>query len=217
MKPSHPAHSRRSKAQPTPTLRHGSPLRSAFGYLLLLGSFAVAWGLSQIPALIRIDVWITRHAQPLIIACVIALGVAFPVFMGAVVVTMFNRGKPMTREDVERWERHQMSQGNPGNILRFNYVYGGSLLAGQRQFSFADVFANWRTGRGDPYWRTTYAMIIGGLTLVYGMLALWFLLGTLQMRVLSATLAIIVTVYLGSKVWQPPAAIRPPPVDLRSR
>jgi hypothetical protein len=105
----------------------------------------------------------------------------------------------MTREDLERWERQQMSQQTAGNIFRFNRVYGGSPLAGQRQFLFADVFANWRMGRADPYWRTTYAMMGGGIVLLYGMLAMWFFVGTFQLRVLSAALLVVVTIWLMGK------------------
>ena len=192
----------------TPTARSGSLVRPPLGYLmLLLGSFAAASALRRIPALMRIDAAITRHAGPLIVACGVALGVAFPVFMCAVVVTLFNRGKPMTREDLERWERQQMSQQSAGNIIRFNRVYGGSPLAGQRQFLFADVFANWRMGRADPFWRTTYAMMGGGIVLLYGMLAMWFFVGTLQMRVLSAALLVVVTISLRGKARGTPTAV----------
>jgi hypothetical protein len=48
---------------------------------MLLGSFAAASALSRIPVLMRIDAAITRHAGPLIVACGVVLGVAFPVFM----------------------------------------------------------------------------------------------------------------------------------------
>jgi hypothetical protein len=42
-------------------------------------------------------------------------------------------------------------------------------------------------------------MMGGGIVLLYGMLAMWFFMGTLQMRVLSAALLVVATICLRSK------------------
>ena len=99
------------------TQRQFESLRSSNGTLRTAGPVAIsskcfgatgesaAFALSQIPALMRIDAAITRHAGPLIVACGVVRGVALPVFMCAVVVTIFNRGKPTTRGSSRRTAR----------------------------------------------------------------------------------------------------------------
>jgi len=118
-----------------------------------------------------------------------AIGCAM--LIGGAAYNVFKRGRAMSHEEVEAMAGSQRDE------LSVNRIYGTAVGGSfQVELSLPQVFADWRAGHRPPQWRSLFAMIAGGLAMLYGFFGAFFFLGGLGAKLILGAALLYVTIQL---------------------
>ncbi len=165
------------------------------GPLRLLATIAVALVLvfvtavlAELPPVKDLVGLITRHQGGLLVTVVAILSLGFLVFMGGILSLLMAQGEPMGRADVEDHERSVRLESRPAAWRVSSYRFRGKSAGrqGSDAFTFGELKDAWRRGLvwRDPTWRRRLVIVAGGLSMAFGLLGLFVVIGPPWLKVL---------------------------------
>jgi len=162
-------------------------VRRIVAWAVMIGLVLVAMVLGELPPLQALERWTEANETPLAAAVGGLAALGFALFMGSIIHMLLTDGRPMTRGDVEELVRR--SRISPGALWSAGaYRIRGKAIGARAegQVSFAELKAAWRARawRYSTRWRRVFLMVTGALTMVFGILGLFVVVGPAWVKVL---------------------------------
>lgn len=185
------------RAQSAPRTRSWvSSWKLARNFLLVLLIVAIA---EAIPPLRAAGDWIAARQPTLLLPAIVVAAVGFLLLMGGAIHMVLTAGRPMSRQEIERFQRQARERDMGPALWRRAVVRSGGMAIGAQAdetVSFAEVKQAFRLRAWwfIPYWRRFFLMMAGTTFMLFGIFGVMIVLAPVGIKLICVFAVVYVVI-----------------------